>query len=183
MGIPSRADPCAQWVQTADSKLTLLRDLETKRLPSAACLEWALLIEAKCLLPGVLQASLPVLPRNEVKRSKVKWKSLSHVQLFATLWTVAHQALLSMGFSRQEYWSGLPFPSPGDLPDAGIKPRSSALRAASLPSEPPGKPKNTGVGSLSLLQGIILTQDSNQGLRHCRQIFYQLSHKGSPSYP
>ena len=55
-------------------------------------------------------------------------------------WTVAHQAPLSMGFSRQEYWSGLPFPSPGDLPDPGIKPRSHALQADALPSEPPGKP-------------------------------------------
>ena len=50
----------------------------------------------------------------------------------ATLWTVAHQALLSMGFSRREYWSGLPFPSPGDLPDSGIAPGSPALRAVSL---------------------------------------------------
>ena len=64
----------------------------------------------------------------------------SHVWLFATLWTVAHQAPLSMGFSRQEYWSGLPFPSPGDLPDPGIKPGSPALQADSLPSEPPRKP-------------------------------------------
>jgi len=52
---------------------------------------------------------------------------LSHVQIFATPWTVAYQAPLSMGFSRQEYWSGLPFPSPGDLPDPGIEPRSPAL--------------------------------------------------------
>ena len=51
-------------------------------------------------------------------------RSLSRVQLFATLWTVAHQAPLSMGFSRQEYWSGLPFPFPGDLPNPGIEPRS-----------------------------------------------------------
>ena len=58
---------------------------------------------------------------------KVKVKSLSHVRLFETLWTVAPQAPLSMGFSRQEYWSGLPFPSPGDLPDPGIEPRSPAL--------------------------------------------------------
>ena len=67
-------------------------------------------------------------------------KSLSRVQLFATLWTVAHQALLSMGYSRQEYWSGLPFPSPRDLPNPGIEPRSSALQADALSSEPPGKP-------------------------------------------
>ena len=58
----------------------------------------------------------------------------------ATLWTVAHQAPLSMGFSRQEYWSGLPFPSPGDLPDPGIEPRSPALHVDALTSEPPGKP-------------------------------------------
>ena len=67
-------------------------------------------------------------------------KSLSCVQLFETPWTVAHQAPLSMGFSRQEYWSGLPFPSPGDLPDPGIEPRSPTLEADALTSEPPGKP-------------------------------------------
>ena len=83
-----------------------------------------------------------------------EWKSHSPVWIFATPWTVAHQAPLSMGFSRQEYWSGLPFPSPGDLPNPGIKPRSLALRADSLPVKPQGKPKNTGVGSLSLLQWI-----------------------------
>ena len=70
----------------------------------------------------------------------MKVKSLSRVRLFATLWTVAPQAPLSMGFSRQEYWSGLPFPSPGDLPDPGIEPRSPALQADALTSEPPGKP-------------------------------------------
>ena len=56
----------------------------------------------------------------------------SHVQLFASLWTVAHQAPLSMEFSRQEYWIGLPIPSPGDFPDPGIEPRSPALQADSL---------------------------------------------------
>ena len=75
------------------------------------------------------------------KKQNIAWvsewvKSLSHVQLFPTPWTVADQIPPSMGFSRQEYWSGLPFPSPGDLP--------------------------------------------NPGLPHCRQILYQLSHKGSP---
>ena len=59
---------------------------------------------------------------------------------FASLCTTAHQALLSMGFSRQEYWSGLSFPPPGDLPDPGIEPRCPALQADSLLSEPPGKP-------------------------------------------
>ena len=69
---------------------------------------------------------------------KVKVKSLSCVRLFATPWTVAYQASPSMGFSRQEYWSGLPFPSPGDLPDPGIEPRSPTLEADALTSEPPG---------------------------------------------
>ena len=68
-------------------------------------------------------------------------KSLSRVRLFVTPWTVAHQAPLSMGFSRQEYWSGLLFPSPGDLPNPGIEPRSPALQADALSSEPPGKPQ------------------------------------------
>ena len=63
-------------------------------------------------------------------------KSLSRVQLFATPWVVAYQTPPSMGFSRQEYWSGLPFPSPGDLPDPGIEPRSPELEADALTSEP-----------------------------------------------
>ena len=71
--------------------------------------------------------------------SEVKVKSLSHVWLFATPWTVAYQAPPSIGFFRQECWSGLPFPSPGDFPDPGIKPGSPALQADALPSEPPGK--------------------------------------------
>ena len=58
---------------------------------------------------------------------KVKVKSLSHVRLFTTPWTVTYQAPLSMGFSRQQHWSGLPFPSPADLPNPGIEPRSPAL--------------------------------------------------------
>ena len=66
-------------------------------------------------------------------------KSLSRVQLFVTPWTVAYWIPLSMGFSRQEYWSGLPFPSPGDLPDPGLEPRSPTLQADALTSEPPGK--------------------------------------------
>ena len=71
---------------------------------------------------------------------KVKVKLLSHVQLFATPQTVAYQAPASMGFSRQEYWSGLQFPSPGDLSDPGIEPESPAFQADALTSEPPGKP-------------------------------------------
>ena len=70
----------------------------------------------------------------------MKVKSLSRVQLFATPWTVAYQAPSPTEFSRQEYWNGLPFPSPGDLPDPGIEPGPPALQVDILPSEPPGKP-------------------------------------------
>ena len=66
----------------------------------------------------------------------MKWKLFSHVWLFATSWTVAHHASLPLEFSRQEYWSGLPFPSPGDLADPRIESGSPALQANSLPSEP-----------------------------------------------
>ena len=59
------------------------------------------------------------------------------LRLFATPWTVAYQAPPSMGFSRQEYWGGLPLPSPGDLPDPGVEPRSTVFQAGALPSEPP----------------------------------------------
>ena len=70
---------------------------------------------------------------------KVQVKSLSRVRLSVTPWTAAHQAPPSMGFSRQEYWSGLPFPSPGNLPDPGIEPRSPTLQTGALTSEPPGR--------------------------------------------
>ena len=72
-------------------------------------------------------------------KERKKVKSLSHVQLFATPWTVAYQAPLFLGFSRQEYSSGFPFPSPGDLPNPGIEPGSLKLQADALPSEPEGK--------------------------------------------
>ena len=77
-----------------------------------------------------------------VDYAQILYTLLSHfsrVQLFVTPWMVAHQAPLLMGFSRQEYWSGLPFPTPGDLPNPVIKPGSPALHADSLPSEPLGK--------------------------------------------
>ena len=83
-----------------------------------------------------------------------------------------------MEFFRPEYWSGELFPSPGDLTNSGIELRSSILQADSLPDELSGKSKNTELGSLSLLQWIVLTQESNWGLLHCRRILYQLSYQG-----
>ena len=130
-------------------------------------------------IPGILQARTlewVAISSSNAWKWKVKVKSLSRVRLLATPWTAAYQAPPSMGFSRQDYWSGVPFPSPGDLPNPGIKPRFPALQEDSLPSEPPGKPKNTGVGSLSLLQGIFPTQELNRGFLHCRGILYQLSY-------
>ena len=72
----------------------------------------------------------------KVEDTKSTVKLLSHVRLFAIPWTVAYPAPPSMEFSRQEYWSGLPFPSPGDLPNPAIEPRSPALQVDSLPTEP-----------------------------------------------
>ena len=85
-----------------------------------------------------------------------------------------------MEFSRPEYWSGHPIPFPGDLPNPQIEPRPPTLLADSLPAEPQGKLKSTGVGSLSLLQGIFPTPESKRGLLHCRQILHQLSYQGIP---
>ena len=75
-------------------------------------------------------------------------------------------------------WAAIP--SPGDLPYLEIKLGSPALKADSLPTELQEKPKNTGMDSLSLLQGIFRTQESNWGLLHCRQMLYQLSYQGNP---
>ena len=75
--------------------------------------------------------------KKKENKVRVKVKSLSHVRIFATQWTAACQVPLSMGFSRQEHWSGLPFPSPEDLPNPGIEPGSPALQADALTSEPP----------------------------------------------
>ena len=101
------------------------------------------------------------------------WTQVSHIAGgFFTSWTI---------WEAPKYWSGQPIPSPGDLSNPGIEPRSPTLQVDSLPAEPYGKPKNTGVGSLSLLQGIFPTQELNQGLLHCRQILYQLSYQGTLS--
>ena len=115
-------------------------------------------------------------------------QSLRCVQFFATPWTAACQAPLSMEFPRQAFWSGLPFPSSGDLPNPGIyQYPSSKVKVKVAQSRPtlcdrpwnsPGQ--NTGVGSHSLLQQIFPTQGSNPGLPHCRHTLYQPSHQGNP---
>ena len=130
-------------------------------------------------IPGIEPRS-PALEGDSLL-SKPPGKPPNRSLLFATPWTVAYQVPLSMGFSRQEYRNGLPFPSLGDLPNPGIKPRSSALQVDYLPSEPHRKPKNAGLGSLSLLQQIFLTQELNWGLLHCKWILYQPSYQGSPN--
>ena len=86
-----------------------------------------------------------------------------------------------MEFSKKEIWSGQPSPSPGDLFNPGIEPRSPTLQADSLPAEAQGKPKITGVGSISLLQRTFPAQESNRRLLHCKPILYQLSYHGSPN--
>ena len=107
----------------------------------------------------------------------MKWKLLSCVRLFVTLYSPWNSPGRNTGVGSLSLLQGI-FPTPGSNP--GIKPRSPALRAKSLSAEPQGKPKNTGVGSLSLLQQILLTQESNQGLLHCRWILYQLNYQESP---
>ena len=107
---------------------------------------------------------------------------LSCSVMFNSLWLHGLQParlLCAWGFSRQEEWSGLPCHLPGDLPNPGIEPRSPVLQEDSLPSELPGKPKNTGVGTWSLLQGILTSQESNRSLLHYTWILYQLSYQGS----
>ena len=112
----------------------------------------------------------------------------SHVRLLATPWTAAHQAPQSLGFSRQEYWSGLPLPSPMHESEKSKRSRSvvsdssqpQGLQPTRLlrPWDFPGK--STGVGCHFLLQGIFLTQGLNPGLPRCRQTLCHLSHQGSP---
>ena len=102
----------------------------------------------------------------------------SRVPLSATLWTITHQDRLSMEFSRQEYWSSeLPCPPPGDLPTQGSN-LGLCIAGRFFTTEPPGKPKNTAVGSHSLLQWIFPTEESNWDLLHCRRILYQLNYQG-----
>ena len=112
-----------------------------------------------------LQACVHVREQSS-KKNKIK---INHILISQSeSHSVVPDSLQSHGLYSPGHWSGWPFPSPGDLPNPGIKPRSPSLQVDSLPAEPPKKPKNIGVGSLSLLQGIFLTQESNHSLLHCR---------------
>ena len=138
---------------------------------------------------NAIPIKLPMAFFTELEQKISLFMKVKVTQLYPTLttpWTIQ-----SVEFSRAEYWSGQPFPSPGEPPNPAIKPRSPSLQVDSLPAEPPGKTKNTGVSSLSLLQPmktkntgvsslsllqpIFLTQEQNWGLLHCRWILYQLS--------
>ena len=153
-------------------------------------------------IPGILQARTLewiAISFSNAWKWKVKVKSLSRVRPSAAPWTAAHQAPPSMGFARQEYWSGVPLPSPRffttrywiycflcyiatcDCESCLVVSNSLWPHGLYSPWNSPGQ--NTGVGSHSLLQRMFPTQGWNPGLPHCRQILYQLRHKGSPRIP
>ena len=139
-----------------------------------------------CEMPGWMNHKLESRSPGETSTMIVQKVARSGVDVFCLVSesrSVVSDSLQPHGLysprnSRLEYWSGWPFSSPGDLPNPGIKPKSPTLPADSLPAEPQRKPKNTGVGSLSLLQQIFPTQELNWGLLHCRQILNQLSLPG-----
>ena len=113
---------------------------------------------------------------------KQKCKSLSHVPFFVTPWTVARQAPLSMGLSKKEYWSGLPFPPPGDFPDPGIELRSPALQVDSLPSEPQGKTMSIPSQQLWSDSGGQLTSQLNLELGvRAQPLWMRKENKSAPS--
>ena len=146
-------------------------------------------------IPGILQARTlewVAISFSNAWKWKVKVKSLSRARLLATPWTAAYQAPLSMGFSRQEYWSGVPLPSPRYNyiePFINVVWVTQSCRTLCDPMDcsPPGSSVN-GILQARILQwvailfskGIFLTQGSNPGLLHCRQILYLLSHQESP---
>ena len=136
---------------------------------------WTVTLQAP-LSMGILQARmLEWVDMPSSRGSSQPWNQTQVSRIAGEFFTICTTR------KTQEYWSGQPIPSPGDLPNPGFEPGSPALQADSLLSEPPGKPMNPGVGSLSLLQGIFLTQELNWGFLHCRQILYQLSYREAPS--
>ena len=112
----------------------------------------------------------------DLKKRRKKVKSLSHVWLFVTPWTVAYQAPPSMGFSRQQYRSGLLFPSPGHLPDSGIEHGSPAFQADPLTSEPPGKPCFREVHTVSVLYCAHYCMKCSLGISNSLEKISSLSH-------
>ena len=135
---------------------------------------------------GILQAK--ILERMSVPSSRGSsqprnWTSFSYISCIGrqVLYHWCHLASpLKNGDSPSKNAGVYCYTPPGDIPSPGMDLRSLTLQVDSLPPEPPGKPKNTWVGSLFLLQGICPTQESNQGLLHCRRILYKLSYQGSP---
>ena len=120
---------------------------------------------------------------HEIKRNLLLRRKEVKVQVTQSWPTFCDpMAYIVHGILQARILEWVAFPFSGNLPNPGIEPRSPALQADSLPAEPQGKPKNIGVGSLSLLQWIFPTQESNWGLLHCRQILYQLSYQGSSLY-
>ena len=149
--------------------------------------QWTLL---KCLITLPVQNVWRILHKDEAYIqfcvcvcvcARVCTQSLSRVWLFATLWTVARQAPLSMGFSRQEYWRGLPFPPPGDLPDPGIKPASLvslALAGRFFTTELPGKPTHTADPGTNQGWESTQTQSRRPVYPACQPVTYT-EHQGS----
>ena len=148
------------------------------------------ILQARTLEWGAVPSSMGYSrPRDQTCVSQVSYAGQEGFFTNSATWeaicvrlVVTPRTIQSIGFYRPEHWSGQPFSSPGDLPNPGIEPRSPELQVDSLPAEPQGKPKNTGVGSLFLLQRIFPTQEWNWGLLHCRRILYQLSYQRSPTY-
>ena len=126
---------CDHWLSTSQGMWLCKLNQQNRPMLAGSWYCCCIVVVYFCQIPPVLQSI-----SQGVNIIEWKCQSLSHVWFFATPWSVACQAPLSMEFSRQEYWSGLPRPSPGNLPDPGIEPRSPTLQADSLPSEPPGKP-------------------------------------------
>ena len=155
--VHSNSCPLSRWCHPAISSSVIPFSSCPQSLPASESFPMSQLFAWGGQRTGV-SASASFLPKNTqgwsplewtgwiswvtAKTAATSWPSLCHIRFFARPWTVAHQAPLSMEFSRQEYWSGLPFPSLRDLPNPGTEPRSSAWQADCLPSEPPGKPQS-----------------------------------------
>jgi len=143
------------WKEVCKGKTSITTVVKPRDTTSVKWSKWTSLVISH-IKPSPSQQDVTRKGRFSLWKSCLRWKThptmkerkkvkpLSHVQLFATPWTAAHQAPPSMRFSRREYWSGVPLPSPGDLPDPGMEPGSLTLRADAWLSEPSGKPQTWG---------------------------------------